>query len=45
MLQEEAVQRKAKLGTGEKRQKQKEALVGVSSTVAPKPRSPEVLLP
>jgi hypothetical protein len=31
------------LGTGEKRQKKKEALVGVSDTVDPKPRSPEAL--
>jgi hypothetical protein len=43
MIQEEAVQLKAKLGTGEKRQQKKEALVGVSSTVDPKPRSPAVL--
>ena len=43
MLKEEAVKLKAKLGTGEKRQKKKEALVGVSYTVAPKPRSPEAL--
>jgi hypothetical protein len=41
LLQEEAVKRKAKLGTGEKRQQQKEALVGGSSTVAPQPRAPE----
>jgi hypothetical protein len=41
LIQEEAVKLKAKLGTGEKRQKKKEALVGVSSTVDPKPRSPE----
>jgi len=43
MLKEEAVKLKAKLGTGEKRQQKKEALVGVSYTVDPKPRSPEVL--
>ena len=43
MLKQEAVKLKAKLGTGEKRQKKKEALVGVSYTVDPKPRSPEVL--
>jgi hypothetical protein len=43
MLQEAAVKLKAKLGTGEKRQKKKEALVGVSYTVDPKPRAPEVL--
>jgi hypothetical protein len=43
MLTAEAVKLKAKLGTGEKRQKKKEALVGVSYTVAPKPRSPEAL--
>jgi hypothetical protein len=43
MIKEEAVKLKAKLGTGEKRQKKKEALVGVSYTVAPKPRSPEAL--
>jgi hypothetical protein len=43
MIKAEAVKLKAKLGTGEKRQKKKEALVGVSSTVDPKPRSPEAL--
>ena len=43
MIKEEAAKLKAKLGTGEKRQKKKEALVGVSYTVDPKPRSPEVL--
>ena len=43
MIREEAVKLKAKLGTGEKRQKKKEALVGVSYTVDAKPRSPEVL--
>jgi hypothetical protein len=43
MIKAEAAKLKAKLGTGEKRQKKKEALVGVSYTVDPKPRSPEVL--
>jgi hypothetical protein len=43
MIKEEAAKRKAKLGTGEKRQRKKEALVGVSDTVDPKPRSPEAL--
>ena len=43
MVKEEAAQLKAKLGTGEKRQKKKEARVGVSDTVDPKPRSPEAL--
>src|SRR2546428_12746697 len=43
MIKEEAAKLKAKWGTGEKRQKKKEALVGVSDTVAPKPRSPEAL--
>jgi hypothetical protein len=43
MLKEEAAKLKAKLGTGEKRQKKKEALVGVSYTVNPKPRAPEAL--
>jgi hypothetical protein len=43
MMKEEAVKLTAKLGTGEKRQKNKEALVGVSYTVDPKPRSPEAL--
>jgi hypothetical protein len=43
MMKEEAVKLKAKLGTGEKRQKKKEALVGVSYTVDAKPRSPEAL--
>jgi len=42
MMKEDAVKLKAKLGTGEKRQK-KEALVGVSYTVEPKPRTPEAL--
>jgi hypothetical protein len=43
MIKEEAVKLKAKLGTGEKRQKKKEALVGVCYTVETKPRSPEAL--
>jgi hypothetical protein len=43
MIKEAAVKRKAKLGTGEQRQKKQEALVGVSYTVAPQPRSPEAL--
>ena len=43
MIKQEAAKLKAKLGTGEKRQKKKEALVGVSYTVDPKPRSPEAL--
>ena len=41
MIKEEAVKLKAKLGSGEKRQTKKEALVGVSYTVDPKPRSPK----
>jgi hypothetical protein len=43
MLKAEAAKLTAKLGTGEKRQQKKEALVGVSDTVDPKPRSPEAL--
>lgn len=43
MIKGEAAKLKAKLGTGEKRQKKKEALVGVSYTVDPKPRAPEAL--
>jgi hypothetical protein len=43
MITAEAVKLKAKLGTGEKRQQKKEALVGVSYTVDAKPRSPEAL--
>jgi hypothetical protein len=43
MIKAEAAKLKAKLGPGEKRQKKKEALVGVSYTVDPKPRSPEAL--
>ena len=41
MMKAEAVKLKAKLGSGEKRQTKKEALVGVSDTVAPEPRTPE----
>jgi hypothetical protein len=43
MMKEESVKLKAKLGTGEKRQKKKEALVGVSYTIDPQPRAPEAL--
>jgi hypothetical protein len=43
MLKAEATKLKAKLGTGEKRQKKQEALVGVSYTVDAKWRSPEAL--
>jgi hypothetical protein len=43
MIQQEAAKLKAKLGTGEKRQQKQEALVGVSSTVDPQPRSPAAL--
>jgi hypothetical protein len=43
MIKAEAVKLKAKLGTGEKRQQKKEALVGVCYTVDAKPRSPEAL--
>jgi hypothetical protein len=43
MIKEAAAKLTAKLGTGEKRQKKKEALVGVSYTVDPKPRAPEAL--
>jgi len=43
MIKTEAVKLKAKLGTGEKRQRKQEALVGVSSTVDAKPRAPEAL--
>jgi hypothetical protein len=43
MIKAEAAKLKAKLGTGEKRQQKKEALVGVSYTVEPKPRSPAAL--
>jgi hypothetical protein len=43
MMKAEAVKLKAKLGPGEKRQRKKEALVGVCYTVDAKPRSPEAL--
>jgi hypothetical protein len=43
MIQAEVVKLKATLGTGETRQQQTAALVGVSDTVDPKPRSPAVL--
>jgi hypothetical protein len=43
MIKAEAAKLQAKLGTGEKRQQQQDALVGVRSTVAPKPRLPEAL--
>jgi hypothetical protein len=43
MIKAEAVKLKATLGTGEKRQQQKAARVGVSDTVDGKPRSPEAL--
>jgi hypothetical protein len=43
LIKAEAVKLKAKLGPGEKRQRKKEALVGVSYTVDAKPRSPEGL--
>ena len=43
MIKAEAVKLKAKLGPGEKRQRKKEALVGVCYTVDAKPRAPEAL--
>jgi hypothetical protein len=43
MIKAEAVKLNAKLGTGEKRQKKKEALVGVCYAVEAKPRAPEAL--
>jgi hypothetical protein len=43
MMKQEAAELKAKLGPGAKRQQKTEALVGVSSTVDPTPRSPETL--
>jgi hypothetical protein len=43
MIKAEAVQLTAQLGTGEQRQRTKEALVGVSDPVDPKPRAPEAL--
>jgi len=42
MIKAEAAKLNATWGTGEKRSQQKEALVGVSDTVDPTPRSPEV---
>jgi len=41
VIKREAAELKARLGKGEKRQKKKEALVGVSYTVNPKIRTPE----
>jgi hypothetical protein len=43
MSKAEAAKLQAKVGTGEQRQQKKAALVGVSDTVAPKPRSAEAL--
>jgi hypothetical protein len=43
MIKAAAVKLTATWGTGEKRQQKKDALVGVRSTVDPKPRSPEAL--
>jgi hypothetical protein len=43
MIKAEATKLKAKVGTGEKRQQKKAALVGVSDTVDAKLRSPEAL--
>ena len=43
MIKAQAVKLNVKLGTGEKRQQKKEALVGVCSTVDAKPRAPEAL--
>jgi hypothetical protein len=43
MIKAEAVKLKAKWGTGEQRQQQKEALGGVCDTVDAKPRAPEAL--
>ena len=43
MIKAETAKLKAKLGTGEKRQQKKAALVGVSDTVDPTLRSPEAL--
>lgn len=43
MIKEEAIKLKAKLGSGEKRQRKKEALVGVCYTVDPKARTAEDL--
>ena len=41
VIKSEAAKLKARLGKGEKRQKKKEAIVGVSYTIDPKVRSPE----
>jgi len=41
VIKSEAAKLKPRLGKGEKRQKKKEAIVGVSYTVGPKVRSPE----
>ena len=41
MIKEEAVKLKAKLGTGEKRQKKKEALVGSATRLLPSPARPK----
>lgn len=41
VIKSEAVKLKARLGKGEKRQKKKEAMVGVSYTIDPKQRTPE----
>jgi hypothetical protein len=43
MIKEAAVKLKAKLGSGETRQQQQAAVVGVSYTVDPTPRAPEAL--
>jgi len=43
MIKKEAAKLKARLGKGEKRQKKKEALVGVSYTIAPNVRTAEEL--
>jgi hypothetical protein len=43
LIKAAAVKRNAKLGTGATRQKKKEALVGVCSTVEAQPRSPVAL--
>ena len=41
VIKSEAAKLKARLGKGEKRQKKKEAMVGVSYTIDPKQRTPE----
>lgn len=43
VIKREAAKLKARLGKGEKRQKKREALVGVSYTIDPKVRTPEVV--